>query len=191
MNARLIAGAVAGPLYLTVAYAQAFTREGFDLTKHPFSMLSLGDLGWIQIANFVVSGLLFVVAATAVREKSRWGGRLIGLLGVGMIAGGVFTADPALGFPLGTPDGVPASISWHGMLHAAAFGVAMIGWIGACFVLARRLGGVWAVLSAVTGVILIVPMAFLGNPGGTLVLYAAATIGWLWTSAVSVRLSTV
>jgi hypothetical protein len=190
MNARLICGVVAGPLYLAVGYAQAFTREGFDLAKHPFSMLSLGSLGWIQIANFVVSGLLFVVAATGMRTVSKWGARLIGLMGAGMILGGVFTADPALGFPLGTPDGVPTTFSWHGALHAVAFGIAMIGWIGACFVFARRLGGLWGVLSALTGVLLVVPMAFLGSPSGTVLLYVVATVGWLWTSALSARLAT-
>ncbi|TWP53378.1 DUF998 domain-containing protein [Lentzea tibetensis] len=191
MNARLLCGVVAGPLYLAVGYVQAFTREGFDLAKHPFSMLSLGSLGWIQIANFVVSGLLFVVAATGMSSVSKWGARLIGVMGVGMVLGGVFTADPGLGFPLGTPDAVPTTFSWHGALHAAAFGIAMIGWIGSCFVFARRLGGLWGVLSAVTGVLLFVPMAFLGDPAGTVLLYVVATVGWLWTSAVSVRLSTV
>lgn len=52
-------GVIAGPLFLVVAFLHAFSREGFDLKRHPFSMLSLGDLGWIQIANFVSVGLLF------------------------------------------------------------------------------------------------------------------------------------
>lgn len=45
-TARLLAcGVVAGPLFLAVLMIQAFTREGFDLSRHPLSMLSLGDLG--------------------------------------------------------------------------------------------------------------------------------------------------
>ncbi|SDN92678.1 DUF998 domain-containing protein [Lentzea jiangxiensis] len=186
---RIACGVVAGPLYLVVGYVQAFTREGFDLTRHPFSMLSLGSLGWIQIVNFVVCGALFVVAATGMTRRTRWGARLIGLMGVGMVLGGVFVADPALGFPAGAPDGPPASTSWHGALHAVAFGVAMIGWIGACFVFARRLGGWLAVMSGLTGLLLVVPMAFLGDPGGTVLLYVVATIGWLWTSVLSLGLS--
>jgi hypothetical protein len=189
MNARLVCGVVAGPLYLGVAYAQAFTREGFDLTKHPVSMLALGDLGWIQIVNFIVSGLLFVIAATGMSSVSKWGARLVGVMGVGMILGGVFTADPALGFPVGTPDTYPTSISWHGALHAAAFGIAMIGWVGSCFVFARRLGGLWGALAGLTGVVLIVPLAFMGSAVGTVLLYVAATIGWLWTSALSAHVS--
>jgi hypothetical protein len=61
-------GVIAGPLFLVVGLAQAFTRDGFDLRRHPFSMLSLGDLGWIQISNFVVCGLLWIACAIGIRR---------------------------------------------------------------------------------------------------------------------------
>src|SRR5690606_8768150 len=52
---RLLAGLVAAPVVFgVVSLAQAFTREGFDLVRFPISMLSNGDLGWLQITNFVV-----------------------------------------------------------------------------------------------------------------------------------------
>lgn len=63
--ARLLpAGIVAGPCYVVVSLAQALTRDGFDLTRHAWSMLANGGLGWIQSANLIVSGLL-VIAGTA------------------------------------------------------------------------------------------------------------------------------
>ena len=34
-----------------VSLTQAATRAGFDLTRHPLSALSNGDLGWLQITN--------------------------------------------------------------------------------------------------------------------------------------------
>ena len=41
---RLLAcGIVAGPLFLVVALVQALTRDGFDLSRHPISLLSLGS----------------------------------------------------------------------------------------------------------------------------------------------------
>jgi hypothetical protein len=44
-TARLLAcGIAAGPLFLTVGLTQAFIRDGFDLSRHPLSLLSLG--GW-------------------------------------------------------------------------------------------------------------------------------------------------
>jgi hypothetical protein len=42
---------------------QALTRDGFDPTRHPLSLLSLGELGWVQIANFVVTGVLYLACA--------------------------------------------------------------------------------------------------------------------------------
>jgi hypothetical protein len=43
------------------------TRTGFRLTHHPASLLSLEESGWIQVANFIVSGLLIVAFAIGVR----------------------------------------------------------------------------------------------------------------------------
>ena len=93
-------GVGAGPLFLLVALTQAYTRTGFDLRRHPFSMLSLGDLGWLQITTFVVTGLLFTACAAGMRRTLRgrrggtWGPALIGAFGVALIGGGVFVADP-------------------------------------------------------------------------------------------------
>jgi hypothetical protein len=80
----LACGIVAGPLFLAVALTQGFTRQGFDLSRHPLSLLSLGDLGWIQIANFVVTGVLYVACAVGMRRAlgpgpgATWGPRLVG-----------------------------------------------------------------------------------------------------------------
>ncbi len=60
-------GVVAGPLYVTVALAQALTREGFDLARHPWSFLANGDLGWIQTANFAVTALATIACAVGLR----------------------------------------------------------------------------------------------------------------------------
>ena len=39
-------GVIAGPLYVVVALAQALTRDGFDLSKHAWSLLANGQLGF-------------------------------------------------------------------------------------------------------------------------------------------------
>ncbi len=159
----LTCGVVAGPLFVIVALLQAFTRDGFDLKRHPFSMLSLGDFGWIQIANFVIAGLLFAVSAVGMRRVLRgrrggtWGPLLIGAFGVSQVFGGVFLADPGLGFPPGAPAGQPASVSVTGIVHGLAFAVGMSSLIAAFFVLARRFSVAgdrsWARYSVVSGVL--------------------------------------
>ena len=63
------AGVVAGPIFVVTAGVQAATRHGFSLSHQPLSMLSLGDLGWIQITNFVLAGLLSLAFSMGV---ARW-----------------------------------------------------------------------------------------------------------------------
>jgi Protein of unknown function (DUF998) len=98
-SALLACGIVAGPLFLAVVRAQAFAREGFDLGRHPLSLLSLGELGWIQIANFVVTGALYVACAVGMWQvlhpgrSGTWGPVLVGAL---WVAGCVGTAVAVL-----------------------------------------------------------------------------------------------
>ena len=63
------AGVVAGPLFVIVGLVQAVTRDGFDLTRHPLSLLSLGDRGWVQIANFIIAGVLMLLFAAGTRRS--------------------------------------------------------------------------------------------------------------------------
>lgn len=121
----LWAGVAAGPLFVVITLAQVLTRDGFDLSRHPASLLSLGSLGFVQIANFVVTGLMYITAAYAIRAATVLA-TSVAAVGVGLIIGGVFIPDPSLGFPAGAPDGVPDTLSVHAMLHGVGFAVAFI-----------------------------------------------------------------
>src|SRR4030095_13588848 len=69
LTRRLLAcGVVAGPLFFTVGLAQSFTCDGFDPSHHALSLLENGRLGWIQISNFVITGLLSIACAIGARE---------------------------------------------------------------------------------------------------------------------------
>src|SRR5687767_10154391 len=122
----LSAGMIAGPFFILVSLVQASTREGFDWIRHPASLLSLGGLGFLQIANFVITGALFIACAVGLKRivtvgvGRKWLARLFVLVGVAFILGGVFVADPAFGFPPGSPEGVPKTMSWNSMIHGFA-----------------------------------------------------------------------
>src|SRR5579864_741463 len=109
-------GVLAGPVYVIAALAQALLRPGFNLAHDDVSLLSNGSLGWIQIANFVVTGLMVIACATGMRRalaggrSALWAPLLIGLYGLGLIAAGIFVADPMYGFPPGTAAGKPVVI---------------------------------------------------------------------------------
>nr|WP_255426631.1 DUF998 domain-containing protein [Pseudonocardia sp. C8] len=191
-------GVVAGPLFLVAAFVQAFARTGFDLRRHPFSMLSLGELGWVQITNFVVVGLLFIACAAGMRQVLRghpggsWGPVLVGVFGVAQVAGGVFVADPALGFPAGTGDGPPASLSWHGIMHGLAFAVGMLALVAAFAVFARVLAAAGdrlrARFSLAAGVVFVVLGGTGAGVGDWRFVAVAIAVGWSWAAWVAHRL---
>ena len=198
-RALLMCGVLAGPFFMAVYLGQAFTRDGFDIARHPASVLSNGDLGWIQVVNFVVSGSLSIAAAIGMRRaltsgRGRlWGPILIGVSGIGEILAAYFTADPVDGFPPGTPLGPPTTISTIGLLHFVCGLIGFGGWIAASFVFARRFAGRgetgWAVFSAATGALFLVAFvgsAALGIP--VLALVFAVALAWTWMSGLSAKL---
>lgn len=189
-------GVIAGPLYVVVSLAQALTRQGFDLTRHAWSLLTDGDLGWIQTTNFAVAGLMTVAAAVGLRRAGTgtWTPRLITAYGVSLVAAGMFRADPALGFPAGTPQDAN-TISWHGALHLLAGGVGFGCLIAASLVMGRAFAAEgrrgWAIFSRVAGLVLL--LGFAGTATGahgawtTLPFTAAVILAWTWIAALSVR----
>jgi hypothetical membrane protein len=190
LTARMLAcGVVAGPLFLVVWLIQALTRDGFDLTNHPLSLLSLGDLGWIQIANFVVAGALYVACAVGMRRAlhggraGTWGPILVGINGIGLVVSGVFVTDAGAGFPPGAPAGAPEQISWHGILHEVGFILASLSWLAVCVVLVRRFAAGrqwrWVTLCAAAPVTVVVVTAWpeLDSLSIRLVLGSAVSFG--------------
>lgn len=191
-------GVIAGPLYVVVSLAQALARDGFDLTRHQWSLLANGDWGWIQVVNFVVAGLMTIAFAVGLARTLRpgtggtWGPRLIGAYGASLIAAGVFRADPALGFPHGTPD-EPATVTWHGMLHFAAGGIGFACLAAACFVLARRFRAEgrrrWTAASRLVGAVFLTGFAAVASGAGMAAANIAFTLAvvavTIWTVAVA------
>ena len=188
-------GVLAGPFYVAVSLTQALTRQGFDVTRHAWSLLATGDLGWIQVVNFVVSGLMTIAAAVGLRRAGvgRWTPRLVAGYGVSLVAAGIFAPDPAEGFPVGTP--AATTVSWHGMLHLLSGSVGFACLIAACLVTARafvrsgRRG--WALYSLVAGIVLLAGFAGIasGSHGAatTLPFTAAVVLVCSWLSAYSVH----
>lgn len=111
---RLWCGVIAGPLLVGVLLAQALLNPGYDAGSDPISSLSLGPHGWVQVATFVVVGLLVAASGLGVRQLRahgalvRVGGLLLVVAGAGLVGIGVFVVDP---------------VAWHGRLHDLATGV--------------------------------------------------------------------
>jgi len=206
----LIAGGAIGPLlFIIVLLIEGATRPGYSAWHNYGSSLSLSDQGWMQIANFLVCGLLILGFAIGLRQVfqtgrgSVWGPILLGVFGVSLIVAGLFVTDPSLGYPLGTHGSGPQTL--HGTIHGVAGLIAFSSLPIASFVMARRFVGDpnwkgWALYSIVTGVLVIV--FFIASttvsaldesgvlPGSPIGLFQRIAIfaGWSWIAILAIRL---
>jgi Protein of unknown function (DUF998) len=205
LTRRLVScGVLAGPLFIGASLIQALTRSRFSPTRHAISLLLLGDSGWVQFANFGVTGLLVIALAVGAwrllhsTKGGTWGPLLIGAYGVLLIAAGCFKPDPAFGFPPGSPEGAASTISGHAGLHSLAFLASVLSVIAACFVFARRFRELklraWARYCVATGlgtpILLFAGMGLsaIGNGGLPLLGVAVAISSWLMAIAVRLRI---
>ena len=195
----LTCGIVAGPIYVIAGLMQMALRPGFDIRRHPLSLLSNGELGWIQIANFVITGALLVAGAVGVKKTLRsgrgrtWAPLMLGLYGLGLIGAGIFSADPALGFPPGTPaDNNP--ISSHGVMHFVVGTFGFAGFLATCFIFARRFKDLqetgWSRYSLLVGLLFLSTFgAIASGARGAIPYFALGVVfGLVWLSLALSRL---
>jgi hypothetical protein len=194
----LLCGAIAGPLFILTVLIQDYTRPAFNPRLQPLSLLELGEWGWVQIANFMLAGVLNLLYAGGLWRglhpgpAGTWGPLLIGAYGLGLISVGVFRTDPAYGFPPGVI--APTHPSWHGALHAlgglfifvvlaaalAVFGRLFLAW-------KERWWAFYCMASAVLMLLL-----FFGGINNTVLmarfLRLATLVGWMAASAIAIEL---
>lgn len=208
----LLAGGVVGPLlFIIVFLIEGATRPGYSPWRNYVSQLSTGEGGWVQIANFIMCGLLTLGLALALwsasprpTRSSTWGPALLIVFGLDLITAGIFVTDPALGYPPGSPVG-PQGQTLHGAIHGVAGLLAFGALAATCFVYARLFRGDpdwkgWTAYSKITGVIIalgfivatvssvldergVVPNA----PTG-LIQRVAIIAGWGWIAIFALRL---
>jgi hypothetical membrane protein len=196
----LLSGAIAGPLFILTVLIQDYTRSGFDPRRHMLSLLSLGRLGWIQVANFVVTGFLNVLYSFGLRrrlEGTKAGAAsslLICVYGLGLILVGIFRTDPADGFPPDVPAVKPPSP--HGVVHGLGALVVFVGLSASLVSLSRSLAAMkeracagYCLASAVA--MLTIFFTGFANPAATArTLRLAVLVGWSAASIVAGRLLT-
>src|SRR5215813_8232733 len=181
-------------MFVTVVGLQDLLRPGYDWKTMPASAHSLGPHGWIQIASFVFTGTCILVFAWGAAgafprgEASRWGPRLLGVLGLCILGSGPFVMDPPPIAPFS-----PGS-TWHGTVH----GVTLMP--VSCFVFHHRFRKVpgwrpFAHWSLATGVVTILAilllklaqLRLLPDVGGLLQrILLVAFFGWVCAFALQV-----
>src|SRR5262245_3519026 len=97
-------GTLCAPLFAIVFLIEGFTRAQYNWMRHPISSLSIGPLGWIQVANFVITGTVVALIGIGLRlafaphsRGSLFGPIFLVVAGVGLVGAGVFVSDPVFG----------------------------------------------------------------------------------------------
>lgn len=192
-------GVLAGVFYMTAALILGLTRDGFDFSAHPLSILMLGEGGWMQSVNLIVTGAMVIAAAAGFARSmdgsasARRTGVLIGIFGVALIGSAIFPPDPMVGFPPGT-ETTEASMS--GILHLA---LGAIGFL--CLAAAGLVVAGWFSKQSLSGMDLysrisaaIIAIGFVAaatvppENGGILALWIAVVTAWLWLGISSATL---
>ena len=194
----LLCGAIAGPLFIFTLLLQDYTRPGFDPRLDLLSLLSLGDWGWVQIANFILAGLLNLLYAVGLWRRlhpgrgGTWGPILIGAYGLGLILVGIFRTDPANGFPPGVP--AATQPSWHGAIHALGALFVFIMLSAALMVFVRLFLAWkerWWAFYCLASAVLFLLIFFTGFTNAAFTartLRLAVLIGWMAASLVAIKL---
>jgi hypothetical protein len=202
-------GPLAGIVFEASILIQGLTRHGFRITHDDASLLANGPLGWIQVTTFLLAGAMTVAAAVGLRRaatatataettataSSTWAARLVAVYGAGLMAAGVFRADPADGFGPGAPLGKAVHVSWHGDGHLIAASIGFVALIAACFAAARSFSRAGhrglAIYSRITGIGFLAAFAGVttgsSSPAIVVPFYAAVLAVFAWIAIISVH----
>jgi hypothetical protein len=200
MKRALLWCGVAGPVFFTAAYLlEGATRPGYDPVRDPVSSLALGELGWTQTVNFLVTGALLFAFAVGLWLDRGWGKAfpiLMGIVAVGFFGAGLFVTDPVTPYPPGSsiPDS-PTTLGWlHDLFSLGVF----FGLPAAMARAGRRLGRSrhigWRVCGIVSAILFLVffLLASAGFTGekdfaliGGFLQRVCLTIGFAWIAALA------
>lgn len=148
MSGRWRACGIAAPVLFTAVWvALEAGVPDYSPVRHWVSSLSVAPgVGWVQVAAFLLTGVLLLLFAGGLRRSTpdgpgaTWGPRWIGVAGVGLVAAGLFPIDPTLGYPPVADDP-----GWAGPLHQVAGLAVFTGLTAAAAVWARRWRRAWSI----------------------------------------------
>ena len=213
-DAQAVAGVVAAPLFVATFSAIGAFESDYDWRRDAVSLLALGRRGWLQRANFIVTGSLYATSALALCPFPQQGKQpravpwLVAAVGIGLIGSGVFNTDPVGEYRPNAPSDraedasgrLPSGSTLEGRLHnlfaiPIFVGIPIAGLVSA-IAATRDKNYRWALYSTSSSISMIANfvlfgMAFgqdslLSGKGG---LYQRLSIasGFTWLSALSLR----
>jgi hypothetical membrane protein len=148
----LVLGASGPVIFIACYLANGAVQPGYSSWHDTISTLSLARYGWIQMADFMIYGVLTLCFAEGLRRLGAvrgWGFGLLVTAGLGLLVIGPFRTDPVLGFPVGDPT-VTTGV---GTLHSMTSLVVFLAFPAAVLVTGRHSSRRWAAWSVTVGVL--------------------------------------
>jgi predicted membrane channel-forming protein YqfA (hemolysin III family) len=199
-RAGVLAGLLAGPFFLvsvglntwaSIDYLHQLGWEFVGGEQVPWpSSLARGPYGWAQVATFVITGLLIVVLAIAVRDRlpqrraSSFAFILLALRGVALLLAAFRVDVPMLSG--GDPN------TWNGWVHAIAFLLIIATGVLAPLTMALAVRGDagWRPIAVVSLAASALFIVFLSLPWGNATFLLAIVTLFGWIAALAARLAT-
>jgi Protein of unknown function (DUF998) len=193
-----LAGLVAGPFFLasvalntwaSLDYLHSLGWEFVGGEEVPWpSSLARGPYGWVQVATFVITGLLVIVVAAALRgvlPRGRTGTLAVALLG--LLGAALMLAAFRVDVPMLT-GGEPQT--WNGWLHGIAFLLIIATGVLAplAMALAVRKDRSWRPTMLVSLAAAVLFIVFLLLPWGNATFLLAMATLFAWIAVVAARL---
>lgn len=194
-----LAGMIGPAMFALIIVVLTLVQYDFmvELGWHPIrssdvpwpSGLALGPLGWVQVANFVLFGLMLVAFAVGLHRGVARGGRgssvgpaLLVLAGAAMVLAG-FKTDPDIS---GGPQ------TWHGLIHGLAYLLFVFSLLPSFFFLWWRLrrDPLWrgyGLYTLITGIMYVL-LFFRPEP---VAFYLFLALILVWIEVVAIRLRSV
>ena len=201
----LLCGVIAGPLFIIVFLIEGSLRSGYQAMRQPVSALAIGPRGWVQKANFLITGVLMLGCAFGLNSAlapyggSFWAPLLVGIFSFGLIGAGIFNTD-ITGLP--KEKGVVIKRTKSGIFHDLfSLPVFVALFFAECFVFAHLFAAAgeygWEIYSIISGILFIfgfvlAGLGFSGSPKlapmGGLFQRLTICIGWIWLALVAAHL---
>ena len=185
----LLGGVIGPPVFVAVFLVDGFIHPAYNAVTDFVSELSRGELGWLQIANFLFLALSMLVFAAGIRwgvrrgPGSAAGAVIFAIVGASLIVSGTFVTDAH----------TSAVKTTTGMIHDLAALPVFGGVVAACFVFARRYHGAMRIYSIATGIFVVVSFVLIFAVGSALdiigIMQRVTIIaGWTWITVLALLL---
>ena len=189
LSSALLGGVVGPPLFVAVFSLDGFIHPAYNPVTDFVSELSRGELGWLQVVNFLVFAGMMLMFAAGIRRGapdgagSVAGSALFAIIGASLVVCGVFVTDPHT-----------AKVQTvQGIIHILAAMPVFGGIAVACFVFARRFHGFLRWYSLASGAFVLhsfVAIFPVGYPLGIIGIIQRVAIltGLTWITALALAL---